>query len=494
MKLHKLLLVAGLSVGMSASVEAQIINSTQPETSINSSMNNTGLAIAPNVDLQAAVFADGGGSWRIYWIDGPTGAIVDVDGGAGYDPDVAYYANADAVVVGYDHSGVVYVNDYYLTSLSPVNYNLNTATAVAPGKHANIDMNSIGRGVLCWEDGVHVWASAFSIGTFSPGPPVMIGPGTMPDVIVLDDGIRAAITYVDPAGNLMIETLEYSALAAGAYSPMGNWNFPSMSGYHSPRIASQRNSLYTPVEDFAVVAQDWNGSMDEVHAFFAPSAAVSAGPVLVNDSFIWCTTENPFPVVAFNRNRVRIGWSQNYLGGCSSLWQTAPNYENDILIRSYSTTGATSATHEEVNQNQSNYAGISKTSLSTEYDGNYSINNLNWHEGVLFQDPNKLFWKQINAGNPSYINESNNITQARGNNFSLVTSPVDQTIEVLSESDNIASFQLLDNAGRIVELRDISNANNVYSIDISHLSGGMYFLHCSSNAGQEVLRVLQVQK
>ena len=63
-----------------------------------------------------------------------------------------------------------------------------------------------------------------------------------------------------------------------------------------------------------------------------------------------------------------------------------------------------------------------------------------------------------------------------------------------SESDDAATFQLLDNAGRVVELREISSEGNVYSIDITHLSGGMYFLHCSSVAGQEVLRVLQVSK
>ncbi|MDG1332833.1 MAG: T9SS type A sorting domain-containing protein [Crocinitomicaceae bacterium] len=105
-----------------------------------------------------------------------------------------------------------------------------------------------------------------------------------------------------------------------------------------------------------------------------------------------------------------------------------------------------------------------------------------------------MFWKRRNAAVPSYIDEQNNITEERGNNFSLVTSPVDQTIEVQSESDDLATFQLLDNAGRVVELRDVSNNNNVYRIDITHLSGGMYFLHCSSAAGEEVLRVLQVNK
>ena len=426
MNLKKLLLFACLTFCMALGVDAQIINATQPETNIAPAINNTGLAIAPNVDLQASVMADGFGFWRIYWIDGPTGLIVDSDGGAGFDPDVAYYANADAVVAAYDNGGVVYVNDYYLTSLVPVNYNLNAATPVVTGTHANIDMNSLGRGILCWEDAGVVWACAFNIGTFTPSPPVPIAAGTMPDVIALDDGVTAAITYVDLSGNLMIQTMDFNALGLGGYVSWGIWNFPTMSGYRSPRIASQRNTNFGfgAPDDFAVVAQDWNGTSDEVHAFFAPGGAFAVGPIVVNSAFLGCTTFDPNPVISYNRNRVQIAWSQNYTGGCAPLWQTAPNFENDILMKSFSSTGFTSATHEEVNQVQSNFAGNSKTSLATEYDGNYMITNANWHEGVLFQDGADLFWKQRNAATPSYIDEQNTVKEERGNNFSLVNSPV----------------------------------------------------------------------
>ncbi|MDG1332834.1 MAG: hypothetical protein P8P74_10910 [Crocinitomicaceae bacterium] len=356
MNLKKLLLFVCLTFGMALGVDAQIINATQPETNIAPALNNTGLAIAPNVDLQAATIADGFGSWRIYWIDGPTGTTVQAVGGTGFDPDIAYYANADAVVLGYENGGVVYVNDYYLTSLSPVNYALNAANPVAPGNHLNIDMNSIGRGILCWEDGGVVWACALSIGAFAPSAPVPIAAGTMPDVIALDDGVTAAITYVDPGGNLMIETMDFNALASGIYAPFGIWNFPTMSGYRSPRIASQRNTNFGfgAPDDFAVVAQDWNGSTDEVHAIFAPGGTVSGGPIVVNSAFLGCTTVDPNPVIAHNRNRVQIACSQDYTGGCSGLWQTAPNFENDILMKSFSVGGLTSIMHEEVNLWQSN--------------------------------------------------------------------------------------------------------------------------------------------
>ena len=67
--------------------------------------------------------------------------------------------------------------------------------------------------------------------------------------------------------------------------------------------------------------------------------------------------------------------------------------------------------------------------------------------------------------------------------------------ELLKRAPGAPARQLiLDNAGRVVELKNISNNDNTYIIDISHLSGGMYFLNCSSTAGQEVVRILQVTK
>jgi len=493
MKSKKLLLTGCLAIAVSFGIDAQIINSTQPETNIAPAMNNTGLAIAPNLDVQAAVFADGSGSYRIYWIDGSTGAVVDIDGNSGNDPDVAYYSNADAVVVAYENGGGIYVDDYYLAGLGPVNYTMNSTTGVSGGTHPNVDINSKGRGILTWEQGGDIYVCAFNIGPFTAGPVVGINGGTQPDVVLLDDNKTVALTYIQ-GGDLVIETMDYNDIAAGGYTPFGSWNYGGMLGYEHPRIAGQRNSNFSPSDDFTVVAQDDNGTLPEVHAFFANAGAITVGPILVNSAFMSCSGLDPLPVVAYNRGRVQIAWTQKYGGGCSGLWQSSPNNEDDVLIKSFSPSGFTSPTHEEVNQFQSSFTSFSKTSLATEYDGNYLINNSNWHESVLFNNPGDLFWKARSAANPSYIEEQMLISEERGNNFSLVTSPVNQTIEILSESDDLANFQMLDNAGRVVELKTVSNDGNLYSIDISHLSGGMYFLNCSSITGQEVLRILHVVK
>lgn len=499
MNLKKLVFLSCVSLGISSGADAQIINATDPIMGVAGLPVNTGLAIAPGLDVQAAVYDDGFGMYEIRWIESATSSIVDIDANAGNDPDVAYYANADALVVAYENGGDIYVDDYYLATVWPTpDYFLNTTTGVASGSYPNVDMNSLGDGILCWEDGGMIWVCSFTIGGFTPDPPVAINPGTQPDVILLDDGVTVALTYVDPGGVLIIETLSYNALTPSGgsmYAPWNQWQYPPMMVYEFPRIASQRNTNFPfgGPGDFTVVAQDFNGTTAEVHAFFATGGVIVTPSVLVNNNFMACTTFDPRPVVAYGRNRVNIAWSQDYMGGCSGLGQTMPNNEDDVLYRQYSPTGFTSPTIEEVNTLQSAFAGVSRTSIAAEYDGNYMITPTNWHEAIIFNDPGDLLWKGKSMASPNWMDESDP-TLHREDNFSLVTSPVDQVIEVKSESDAPAEFQLLDNAGRVVELKTISNDGNLYAIDISHLSGGMYFLHCSSTSSQEVLRVMQVTK
>jgi len=496
MKVTKLLLVGCLSMGVSFAGNSQIQNATAPIFGIAPAPVNTGLAIAPGVDVQASVHDDGAGGYKINWIESATSTIVDADGNPGNDPDVAYYANADALVVAYELGGMIFVDDYYLMTLTPApDYSLNTTTNVAPGTYPNVDMNSAGDGILSWEDGGFVWVAAFNIGGFVSGPPVPINPGTQPDVVLLDDGITVALTYVEPSGVLIIETMDYTAVTAGIYAPWMMWQYPPMTQYEFPRIAGQRNTNFgwgNP-DDFTVVAQDWNGGTSEVHGFFAIGGGIVNPMVLINNNFMGCPSNDPRPVVTYERGRVHIAWSQNYLGGCSGLWQTAPNLEDDVLMRMYNAGGATGGMIEEVNTHVSAFSGNSRTSISAEYDGNYMITNTNWHQGIVFNDPGDLLWKGRSSITPGWMDEADP-TVTREENFSLATSPVDQTIEVISEAAAPATFQLLDNAGRTVELKTVTQNGNNYSLDISHLSGGMYFLHCSSDAGEEVLRVLQVKK
>jgi hypothetical protein len=491
MKSKKLLLLACLTLGSSLGADAQIINASQPITPIGINTMHTGIAIAPNEDIQATIYDDGS-TYKIQWIEGLTGNILDSDANNGTDPDVAYYGNADALVVAYENGGVIYVDEYFLATLMPVDYVMGSMTPIALGTYPNVDMNSMGDGILCWEDGGTVWACSFAIGGIVPGPPVAIASGFQPDIILLDDGVTVALTYVDPSGSLMIQAFSYSALTGGTYSPIGVWNFPPINFYEYPRIASQRNTAFGwgPATDFTVVAQDQTSpSTTEVHGYFSSGFSFT-GPVHVNDDFISCVTYSPLPVVAYERGRVHIAWNQHYTPSCAMI--PVGFSGKDILLKEFGPTGMTTTTYEKVNTFASTFIG-SATSLSTEYDGFYGINNTNWNEGLVYNDPGDLFWKSRRSTMPSFINEGGPIEE-RENNFSLAISPVDQTIEVLSESDDFASFQLLDNAGRIVDLKTISNNDNIYSIDISHLSGGMYFLNCSSATSEEVLRILQVTK
>lgn len=499
MKTKKLLLSSFLAVGMTLGVNAQIQNATNPDLTVTGTTIHTGLAIAPALDVQAVVYDDGLGSYKIDWIESATSTIVDSDGNTGNDPDVAYYSNADAVVVAFEKGGNIYVDDYYLSTVWPTpDYFMNTTTGISSGSYPNVDMNNYGDGILCWEDAGWVWVCSFNIGTFTPGPIVQVAKGSQPDVILLDNNNGVALTYIDQSGKLHIETSDYFAITLGGYSLWNQWVYAPVNWYENPRIASQRNSafgggFFGSSKDFTVVASDYNGSTYEVQAWFVAGGVMVSPSVLVNNDFLACPSKYPKPVVAYERDRVHIAWTQFYTGGCSGLWQTTPNNEEDVLLKTFDALGNTSTWYEEVNFVQSNYHGTAEASISTEYDGSYMIDNFNWHEAVVFNDPWKLYWKTRNVGLPNFINEGTP-ELARESVFSLVTSPVDQSIEILSSDDAPAVFQLMDNAGRMVEVMKIESNGNNYSLDISHLSGGTYFLKCSSTASEEVVRILHVTK
>lgn len=492
MKMKKLLFVGFLAIGFNLSVNAQITNATQPDVIIGGvSVQNTGLAVAPNIDLHAAALDDGS-NYKIFWIDGASGATIDADGNQGIDPDVAYFADETLLAVAYEIPGKIFIDEYKLVATGPFDYSMISTTFIDYGTYPNTDINSVGDGIVSWENGGVIWLCSYNLGSFTAGPPVPINQGTQADVVLLDDGITVALTYIDPSGNLVIETLDYSAIQVGGYTPWWQSVYGPMTAYEYPRIAGQRNQCCGPADDFTVVAQDFNGSTAEVHGFFGNGGTITNPMVPVNIDFLGCNTFNPLPVVVYDRDRIQIAWSQDYLGGCTSLSQSSPNQEDDVIVQSYDLFGNPIwPFYEEVNLNQSNFAGISKTSVATEYDGYGYIIDATFKFSVMYNDPGTSMWKTRNALVPNFSDQAAP-TEDRGDNFSLVSNPVEQTIEILSESDEEATFQLLDNAGRIVDLNSVTNNGHQYTIDISHLSGGVYFLNCSSASGEEVLRILQV--
>lgn len=497
MKTTEKLLAFGLFTGLLGVSNAQVSNAVTPEIAMAPTVLHTGIALAPGYDLNAVAFDYGAGNYKIYWINGSTGVIEDGDSNIGSDPDVAYYNSVKVVEVAFEKGGNILVDEFYLSTLVPsADYVRNATFYVAPGQDPNIDINSSGNGVLTWEKSGDIWVSTFSVAPFTLGTPVQVASGAMhPDVVLLDDNLNVALTYVDvSSGKLIVETMSHGALLGGVYSSTNFWTYPPMTSYEHPRIAGQRNALFGPLDDFAVVAQDHNGIGAEVHGVFVSGASLPTGAIVLNNGFTACPTADPMPVVAFDRFKVDVEWSQYYFPSCSPVpYFGSPK---DVLLAEFDMLGNNingPISYFEVNQIQSDFPFVSRHSLGTVYDGIYQVTNANYREGTVFNDSGTMFWKERKSTSPIFISKPDATVLETGT-FSLVNSPVSEVIEVVSTDDAPASFELYDNAGRLLEIKEVAADGNKYTIDISHLSGGNYFLRCSSSADEEVLRVMQVSR
>jgi len=466
---------------MAGQGNSQIINAWNPEINVAGVVVNTGLAIAPFYHWQAMVSDDPSfSSYMIEWRD-DNGVFLDSDMQPGYNPDVAYYSNADALVVAYENGGQIFVDDYYLAGW--VNYNLNANNNVSNGTNPNVDMNSMGNGVLTWEDGGMVFACTFNIGTFTPGPIVAMAPGSNPDIILLDNNLEVILTY-EQGGMLVIESYDHFALMSGAPAIINSHMIPpSGMGWELPRVASQRNSMFGPADDFTVVAQENNGgSLYTVGGFFFNGSA-SFTPQFVNQGVANCGNLAPKPVVAYERKFVDIAWAQKYAPSCVTFGGIGPGPWLDVLSARCDNMGNNIygvTTYEEVNMIPLNFVG-SSTSISTEYDGNYLINMTNYCEGVLFNDPGDMFWKKRDPAVPAWKMGDEGMEDPI-----TVIKPVDSDeIKVIvkgtenAASDETAVFVLVDNTGREITMSAAIKQGDTYYLDASALSEGIYLLNCT---------------
>lgn len=471
---------------------SQIINAVNPETSVAGVVVNTGLAIAPFYHFQAIVFDDPSFStYRIEWRDN-TGVLQDWDVQPGYNPDVAYYSNADAVVVAYENGGQIFVDDYYLFTLGPLDYNLNANNNVANGTNPNVDMNSLGNGVLTWEDGGFVFACTFNIGTFTPGPIVPIAPGSNPDIILLDNNNEVIITY-EQGGALMMESYDHFALMSGGAAIINSHMIPpSGAGWELPRVASQRNSNFGPADDFTVVAQENNGGGLYTVAGFFFNGSASFTPQFVNQGVANCGNLAPKPVVAYERKFVDIAWAQKYAPSCVTFGGIGPGPWLDVLSARCDNMGNNIygvTTYEEVNMIPLNFVG-SSTSISTEYDGNYNITSANYCEGIIFNDPGDLFWKKRDPAVPVFKMAGEGMEDPIA-----VIKPADSDeIQVIVEGmdamdDQTAEFVLVDNTGREIALSNTTKQGDSYYLDASALSEGIYLLNCTIGGHTKTVRI-----
>lgn len=471
---------------------AQVNPSVNPDTPIWGVIENTGLAIAPDFHWNAVVFDDPSGNYIIQWHDPATGANLYQTGQPGYNPDVAYYANPDNVNVSYEQGGMVWVDDYYYTGLATPLYNLGANNPVAPGYNSNIDMNSLGQGILTWEDGGAVWMCSYQIGPFAAGPIMGIAAGEHPDVALCDDGQTIVLTY-HQAGNLVVETYDYPSLVGATLLQTSSWTFPPASGlgFSYPRVQANRNALFGPPDLYTVTTQDnVGGGLFDVWSYFfvGPGGLVNIDNT--NVAVNMCAPSFPLPVVAYDRDRIHIAFAENY--ACSGI--PAPPVERDVLMKEYDHFGNPifgPTIYDEVNNFMLNFA-FSSTSLNTEYDGNYLITNANYCEGVCFNDPGDLFWKFRDPAVPAWRQgapDKFTVEIDKGVMSNFVTVQVSTFDETITENDIEMEFAVYDQSGRVVAIPTFEKEGMVYQIDVTGLEQGIYLLQYTLNGETKAERI-----
>lgn len=515
-----------IGIALSAyQLNAQTVNpATQADLSITTTVPappaNSGIDLAPHgdgsvFDLAAIAYDDPTASYyEIKWID-PANNVISTQGGAGGDPDVAYYSNPDLTAVGYcdwSSPSTVWLDVFVLTSFPgpPPTYayipgNINY---IGNGEYPNIDINSFGDGAYCYEDGGQIKLLAFTPSgvTSFIGPTVTIGSGTQPDVIVTDDNDYAVVTFVNGA-DLNVIILDYPDLQSGIVSVISNYNYTSRtSGFAYPRIASSKMAGTLSPLDFSVVVEDQTSGGTDIVAFSFFGLGL-AGQYTVNQGLTGCT--NSKPVVTYTRNKIVYSWSADY---SSCFFSVAPPNatHTDVLLREYdgmSLSPLNGGDYFEVNMTQGSFYQ-SNIAIGSEKDGNYTSSG---KEATVYSDAGDIFWKYRAPGTfyePAKVQDDNGIAASSkqthitgehtfaatsdilSNQLKLMGNPVRSTITLYSNDARSTNVRLLNASGQEVNLEErIVKEDNQIKISVSDLSRGIYFLEGEINGYQKVMRV-----
>ena len=474
---------------MAASASAQVQPATVPDIPIWSTIENTGLAIAPYYNWNAVVFDDMSGNYVVQWHDPASGLLLHQTMQQGINPDIAYNANRDNVNVSYDLTGMVWVDDYNYTA-TPL-YTLGANNPIAPGFNSNIDMNSLGQGILTWEDGATVWMCSFTSAPFAAGPPVPVGPGAHPDIALCDDGITIVLTY-QQGGILVVDTYDYPSLTGGTIMPIAPPTMlpPGGLGYSYPRVQANRNSMFGPPDLYTIVAQDnMGGGLFDVWSYFFVGPGTPVNTDLTNIAVNMCAPSFPLPVVAYDRDQVHVAFAQNYT--CSGI--PSPPIRRDVLMKEYDYFGTPifgPTVYREVNSSMLNFT-FSSTSLNTEYDGDYMVTSANYCEGVCFNDPAYLIWKFRDQGVPVFRTTQDNFTVSidKGVTSNLINVEVSSLDETITEEDVEMDFALYDQSGRLIEIPTFERNGMTFQIDATSLEQGIYLLQYTLNGETKAERI-----
>ncbi|MEQ9187830.1 MAG: T9SS type A sorting domain-containing protein [Cryomorphaceae bacterium] len=483
----------------SPNVWAHKSNDNAINSAIGSPTEHTGIAIAPDASgstlmkFTAAVWDSPiTGSYEIQWYEDNT-ALLCAFQVEGTDPDVAYYANPDLVHVCRTHNNEVYVDAYALNSTTGV-YDAMYNAYVDDGIYPNIDANSNGDGILCWENGGEIYIQPVGgVSSLFTGLKENVGPGSSPDVVLSDNGVDVIVTYIN-SGNLEIRKYDYTTM----FSPFGppvltaSHSIPSNGdNYDFPRIASPRNSnFYNQYADYTIVAERSSGTDERIEAVSEVGGTLSA-PYLVNGGFETCS--NSFPVVTYNMETLVMAWSSNY-GGCANtlnIMGTPP--EEDVIMVEYDPTNLTSLSGDfyEVNANQSGF-GSGRPALNATYDGNYGVQTGDAREAMIFYNSSDVYWKKRGAGGNYKSDQANqSFAESMETSFArLLTNPVEN--EAIITGSDLSSTQVMvsDVTGRIVDLNTRRTEQNI-TIEMAGLKSGVYLITCFRGSERMTFKVLK---
>lgn len=497
---NKFTLIACCFAAVAGGLSAQtLLPAVQGDINIPSSSPmppaNTGISIGPYYNTSAVVYDDPTASfYTIEWLDS-SGAIQDTNGGSGGDPDVAYYANIDVTVVAYNDwspPSQVWVDDYYLNTVTPLSHTPGGSHYIAPGQSQNIDISSLGTGAICWENGGKIFASSFSVGPFSKGPTVYIGPGLQPDIAVHDNG-TASITYID-SGKLIVHSLDYNDLSLGSLSITYANGFAPTAGasFLNPRIAAPHNATYAAgsMDNFTVVAQEKNNVGGVNISGFFYDAGTMFPYVLANDNMETCF--NNRPVVAYQLDKVLIAWASEYQSCGAVITPITPVFQ-DVILGEFEFSGANINGQDlfEVNRLQGSF-GKAIPAIAAKYDGNYQINSTaDSFEGIVYNNNSDLYWKSRTYS--SFYRMAQNNNTAISNDqvaFQLLENPVGEYIRVNINTGEKAQFVLYNSLGQQLHIKATYTSDTQASFSIAHLPKGNYFLKCVSADVSETLKIV----
>ncbi|WNJ17631.1 hypothetical protein [Pontibacter sp. G13] len=412
--------------------------------------------------------------YEVQWI-APNGASFSHISRPGVDPDAQFFANADVAFVAYQdlNAGSIIKIDQYALQTSPLQYNLDKTFTVGPGRYPNLDINKDGNGVITWEEAGEIWVASF----YTPvlGPPVSIGPGIHPDVILADDGQTVVLTYVD-GGELFIIQMDYTSLTMGTYS-MIHMDVESPWVYFMyPRIAASRQGTYLTPLDFTVVAEDvFNPTETRLVAYTYQGGAL-AGDYEVSAGMTACLHQRP--VVAYQEDEILFAWSADY-NGCSFSLMPPNGHFQDVLFAQYDANTLTNTLGGdliEINQAQGPFFHRN-VSIASRPDGFGAYTTP--EDGIVYSDAAELYWKRRTSGG-AYRKAAEAMPRVQ-----ILGNPISESLLLSYPEEEEPEILLLNLMGQEINLAGmLSHRDGLARVHTVDLAAGIYTVVCRFADGE----------